>query len=158
MSALLEAGQEFLADEERREKRGQRTRMDDRRQGHLAFAISTLTDCRATVGDTRGRAAMRGHTAVELFGYRDTFDEKAATTITDILHAAAAKGHDPQQVLNQAAAYYAEEVEPELHPVCDVLNERTGWRCTLRTGKEHAPYLGDQHLTVIDGERFDWLE
>ena len=51
----------------------------------------------------------RGAVAVDLFGYRDTFDEKAATVITDILHAAAARGHSPQAVLDQAAAYYAEE-------------------------------------------------
>lgn len=109
MSALLEAGQEFLADEERRSKRGQRGRMNRRRQGDLAFAIATLTECRATVDDTPVRAALRGGTAVEIFGYSDTFDEKAASTITDILHAAAAKGFSPQQVLDQAAAYYAEE-------------------------------------------------
>lgn len=51
----------------------------------------------------------RGLQAVELFGYTDTADENAATVITDILHAVAAAGYSPQAVLNQAAAYYAEE-------------------------------------------------
>lgn len=109
MSALIEAGQEFLADEDRRTKRGQRTRMTEERQGDLAFAIASVTDCRATVDDTPGRAAMRGNAAVDIFGYSDTFDEKAASTITDILHAAAARGASPQAVLDQGAAYYAEE-------------------------------------------------
>lgn len=109
MSALVEAGQEFLVDEERRTKRGQRTRMTEERQGDLAFAIAAVTECKATVDDTPGRAAMRGNAAVDMFGYADTFDEKAATVITDVLHAAAARGFSPQAVLDQAAAYYAEE-------------------------------------------------
>lgn len=51
----------------------------------------------------------RGELAVGIFDYRDSFDEQAATVITDILHAAAARGHSPQAVLDQAALYYAEE-------------------------------------------------
>lgn len=59
--------------------------------------------------DGREERIARGTVAVGIFDYTDSFDENAATVITDILHAAAARGCSPQTVLNQAAAYYAEE-------------------------------------------------
>lgn len=103
--------------------------------------------------------AERGHLAVGAIGYTDTFDEAAANAVTDILHAAAARGHNPQAVLDRAAAYYAEEVAaPGRPPICDAPNPRTGWRCTLPTGEGHAAYGPGRHLTVIDGERYDWIE
>lgn len=110
MSALVDAAREFVDDELRRRKRGNAPRLDAKEffmlRGSIRAVDATRTEGQICHGTLR---VARGAQAVELFGYDDTVDEKAATVITDILHAVAAAGYSPQAVLNQAAAYYAEE-------------------------------------------------
>lgn len=109
---IITAAREFQADEARREKRGQVLRMPsaeserDLREALMASESAT-SDENILNPYLRSR---RGHLAVDVFGYTDSFDENAATVITDILHAVQAAGYSPQAVLNQAAAYYAEEL------------------------------------------------
>lgn len=112
MSALVDAAREFEADELRRRRRSQRPRIGTAHLFSLRGALRVIgrTTTKAEVENPHLRVA-RGLQAVELFGYTDTADENAATVITDILHAVAAAGYSPQAVLNQAAAYYAEERE-----------------------------------------------
>lgn len=108
---IITAAGEFYDDERRREKRGQKLRMPDLlAEAHLraGLAATATTATPEGVEDTQARID-RGALAVGIFGYRDSFDEQAATVITDILHAAAARGFSPQAVLDQAALYYAEE-------------------------------------------------
>jgi len=106
---IIRAAQEFQKDEERREKRGQTLRMPDLvAEAHLRAGLSAVEATRLEHLETH--RAARGTVAVDIFDYSDTFDEKAATVVTDILHAVAARGFSPQAVLNQAAAYYAEEL------------------------------------------------
>lgn len=55
--------------------------------------------------------ARRGELAVELFGYRDTFDEQAVTVIADILWAAQAHGFNPVDVMSKAwSEFHADSV------------------------------------------------
>lgn len=110
MSALVNAGHELVSDELRRRKQGNRPRLNTEELFVLRGSIRAVeaTQTPGQVSHPHLRVA-RGLQAVELFGYTDTADENAATVITDILHAVAAAGYSPQAVLNQAAAYYAEE-------------------------------------------------
>lgn len=108
---LVTAAREFQKDETRRERRHQALRMPDiLAESHLRASLSAIesTSTAAGVHDPRLRS-QRGLVAVGIFGYEDTLDEQAATVITDILHAVASLGFSPQAVLDQAAAYYAEE-------------------------------------------------
>lgn len=105
---IVAAALEFQSDEQRRRKRGQRPRLSAEGTIFLAGALASIKAGVGQVDEPRQRS-RRGTQAVDLFGYEDTFDEKAATVVTDILHAAATRGYSPQGVLNQAAAYYAEE-------------------------------------------------
>lgn len=105
---IIAAAREFQKDEERREKRGQTMRMPDVIAGaHLRQGLNAAEATSLEQHDDN--RVQRGMVAVEIFDYSDTFDEKAATVITDILHAAAASGWTPQAVLDRAARYYAEE-------------------------------------------------
>lgn len=110
MSALVNAAHELVSDELRRRKQGNRPRLDSGGLFALRGAIRAVeaTQTPGQVLHPHLRVA-RGLQAVELFDYTDTPDENAATVITDILHAVAAAGYSPQAVLDQAAAYYAEE-------------------------------------------------
>jgi hypothetical protein len=107
---IVAAAREFQSDELRRRKRKQKPRLSTEEMFFLTGSLETIekTQTPEQVESDRLRVA-RGHQAVEIFGYRDTFDEQAATVITDILHAAAARGWTPQAVLDRAARYYAEE-------------------------------------------------
>lgn len=108
--AVVVAANEFQKDETRRMKRGQARRMQGGAVLQLVGAGIALDSTKSEAGiDAPNLRNGRGSLAVEIFGYSDTFDEQAATVITDILHAVAARGYSPQAVLNQAAAYYAEE-------------------------------------------------
>jgi len=108
---LILAAEEFQQDEARREKRGQALRMPDLlAEAHLRAAVNAAASTSADQIYRSEHQDARGHLAVDIFGYTDTFDENAATVITDILHAVEAAGYSPQAVLNQAAAYYAEEL------------------------------------------------
>ena len=109
MSALVSAGREFLADEDRRAKRRQKTRLTRPQRANLRHTVRTLTECVLQVGDTRSKSIRRGQAALDLFDYNDDVDEIAATVITDILHAVASHGLSPQRVLDRAAMYYVEE-------------------------------------------------
>lgn len=108
---IIAAAGEFYNDERRREKRGQKPRMPDPLvEAHLRAGIAAINSTATPSGiDSQSSREARGEVAVEIFGYRDTFNEKAATVITDILHAVASRGYNPQAALDQAAAYYAEE-------------------------------------------------
>lgn len=106
--ALITAAREFINDETRRLTRGQKLRMGGIEKINLASAVLAAESPADPAGVERARGE-RGSLAVSLFGYCDDFDECAATVITDILHAVAERGYSPQAVLNQAAAYYAEE-------------------------------------------------
>jgi len=108
--ALITATEEFMSDETRRLSRGQRVRMRALDKMDLATCLNAIRSTSRPSGVVDGEYQVdRGSLAVELFDYRDSFDENAATVITDILHAVVAAGFSPQAVLNQAAAYYAEE-------------------------------------------------
>lgn len=109
MSALVQAGREFVVDEKRRRTRNQKTRMSEAELQQLEVEIRSAEATTIDRVDLQHERVDRGTLAVQIFGYRDTFDEKAATVVTDILHAVAARGYSPQAVLDQAAAYYAEE-------------------------------------------------
>lgn len=107
---IIAAAQEFQRDELRRRRRKQKPRLSTEEMFFLIGSLQAVdaAETPEQVENSHLRNA-RGSQAVDIFGYSDTFDEKAATVITDILHAVAARGFSPQAVLNQAAAYYAEE-------------------------------------------------
>ncbi|QDP45535.1 hypothetical protein SEA_FUZZBUSTER_51 [Microbacterium phage FuzzBuster] len=110
--AIITAAREFAKDESRRDARGFKRRLPGGGRAILQLVGGTLAAESPTSPEGVASPEMRngrGSLAVEIFGYSDTFDEQAATVITDILHAVAARGLSPQAVLNQAAAYYAEE-------------------------------------------------
>lgn len=111
---ITRAAAEFLKDEQRRARRAQKTRLGEvgmlQLQGALAVVGATRAPEEVASPDIQ---IARGAQAVGIFAYTDSFDEQAATVITDILHAAAANGASPQAVLNQAAAYYAEEASEQ---------------------------------------------
>ncbi len=112
MHPIIAAAREFQKDEARREKRGQALRMpgDGREAAEIDWAIETAESPSTPENvESPEYRRGRGELAVGIFGYVDSFDEQAATVITDILHAAAARGFSPQAVLDQAALYYAEE-------------------------------------------------
>lgn len=108
---LVAAARELQKDELRRRRRGQRTRLDDSGASSLDAVLEAVGSPVSAegIGSPEYRAG-RGRVAVEVFDYRDDFDEVAATVITDILHAAVGEGYSPQHILDQAAAYYAEEI------------------------------------------------
>ena len=108
---IIAAAREFQSDEQRREKRGQALRMPDLlAEAHLRAGIAAVESTGTPEGVEEGYSKIRrGELAVGIFGYVDDFDEQAATVITDILHAVAARSHRPQEVLDRAAAYYVEE-------------------------------------------------
>lgn len=108
---IIAAAREFQSDELRRRKRKQKPRLDTEETFFLTGSLQAIetTATPEQVEDPHWRNA-RGSQAVGIFGYTDTFDEQAATVITDILHAAAARGYSPQAVLDQAVLYYAEEM------------------------------------------------
>lgn len=110
---IIAAAREFQKDEARREKRGQALRMpgDGREAAAIDWAIETAQSPSTAEGvESAEYRRGRGQLAVGIFWYTDTVEENAATVIADILHAVAAAGRSPQAVLNQAAAYYAEEM------------------------------------------------
>lgn len=109
MSALVQAGREFVVDEKRRRARGQKPRMEAEELQQLEAEIRSTEATTIEHVDLQHEREARGLVAIGIFGYTDTVDEQAATVITDILHAAAARGFSPQAVLDQAALYYAEE-------------------------------------------------
>jgi hypothetical protein len=109
-AAIIRAAREFQKDEQRRHSRGQQLRMPGSARGELADAVAAAVATDERSIDSPIWREQRGRLAVGVFGYTDTIDENAATVITDILHAVAAAGFSPQAVLNQAAAYYAEEL------------------------------------------------
>lgn len=108
--ALITAAREFDRDETRRVKRDQKPRLELIEHFQLQDGLAALDSTKTPAGvEDEKLRAIRGSIALGIFGYDDTTDEIAATVITDILHAAYALGYSPQAVLNQAAAYYAEE-------------------------------------------------
>lgn len=112
-SPLAAAAGEFLKDESRRAARGQRLRLDESATEAAAAFVSVIQSGYAlSEGKTdAGRAASiaRGRVMLSLFRYSDDLDSVAADLITDLLHAVAAEAYDPQDVLDRAIVYYAEE-------------------------------------------------
>lgn len=108
--AIVTAAREFSQDETRRRNRHQRPRIEMIEHIQLNDGLAALDSTKTPEGvEDESLRAIRGSIALGIFGYNDTADEIAATVITDILHAVAVLGFSPQAVLNQAAAYYAEE-------------------------------------------------
>lgn len=107
---IIAAAREFQSDEMRRRKRKQKPRISGEELFFLIGSLQAVDAARTPeqVENDHLRNA-RGSQAVGIFDYRDDFDEQAATVIVDILHAVAARGLRPQEVLDRAAAYYVEE-------------------------------------------------
>ena len=99
--AIVEAAAQFQSDERGRKRK----RMPAEKRAALE---RTLHAVEHQVNDPIDWA-RRGEVAVELFGYVDTFDEKAATVIADILWAVQAHGFQPIDVLQNAWQSFNED-------------------------------------------------